>query len=297
MVLAADGEKQSMILRAEGQAEAMKRVADAEKYKTEVVYQAIHNGNPTKDLIAIKYLETLQKMSEGPATKILLPLEISGLAGAVTAAAELMKDTTTDATKTRTQGPASPLGGSTSTFRSATPAAATAISSPSPAKKTAWIAMSTISVSEIPLYASPDVLSTVFFGGGTPSILEEKHLEKIFDAIHHHLRLDRDAEITLEANPESITLEKVNAWKSVGINRISLGLQAFDDALLKKMDRLHNVRQFLDAYQTVRYAGFDNVSVDLIYGFAEQTLDDWQNTVRKTVELKPEHLLPLCAEN
>jgi len=91
VILAADGEKQSAILRAEGQAEAMKRVADAQKYQTEIVYQAIHNGNPTKDLIAIKYLETLQKMSEGPATKILLPLEISGLAGAVTAAAELMK--------------------------------------------------------------------------------------------------------------------------------------------------------------------------------------------------------------
>jgi regulator of protease activity HflC (stomatin/prohibitin superfamily) len=99
VVLAADGEKQSMILRAEGQAEAMKRVADAEKYKTEVVYQAIHNGNPTKDLIAIKYLETLQRMSEGPATKILLPLEISGLAGAVTAAAELMKSPANDGKK------------------------------------------------------------------------------------------------------------------------------------------------------------------------------------------------------
>jgi regulator of protease activity HflC (stomatin/prohibitin superfamily) len=96
VVLAADGEKQSTILRAEGQAEAMKRVADAEKYKVEVVYQAIHNGNPTKDLIAIKYLQALEKMSEGPATKILLPLEISGLAGAVTAAAELMKSPAND---------------------------------------------------------------------------------------------------------------------------------------------------------------------------------------------------------
>jgi regulator of protease activity HflC (stomatin/prohibitin superfamily) len=92
VVLEADGQKQSQILRAEGQAEAMKRVADAQKYQTEVVYQAIHNGNPTKDLIAIKYLETLEKMSEGPATKILLPLEIAGLAGAVSAAAELLKD-------------------------------------------------------------------------------------------------------------------------------------------------------------------------------------------------------------
>jgi len=94
VVLEADGQKQSQILRAEGQAEAMKRVADAQKYQTEVVYQAIHNGNPTKDLIAIKYLETLEKMSEGPATKILLPLETAGLAGAVTAAVELMRDST-----------------------------------------------------------------------------------------------------------------------------------------------------------------------------------------------------------
>lgn len=99
VVLEADGEKQSMILRAEGQAEAMRRVADAEKYKTEVVYQAIHNGKPTSDLIAIKYLETLQKMSEGPATKILLPLETAGLAGAVTAAVELMKDSKSEAKK------------------------------------------------------------------------------------------------------------------------------------------------------------------------------------------------------
>ncbi len=99
VVLAADGEKQSMILRADGQAEAIKRVADAHKYETEVVYQAIHTGNPTKDLIAIKYLETLQKMSEGPATKILIPLETAGLAGAVASAVELMSDSKNDSKK------------------------------------------------------------------------------------------------------------------------------------------------------------------------------------------------------
>lgn len=96
VILAADGEKQSVILRADGQAEAIKRVADAHKYETEVVYQAIHNGNPTKDLIAIKYLETLEKMAQGEATKILLPLETAGLAGAVTAAVEVMRDKNAD---------------------------------------------------------------------------------------------------------------------------------------------------------------------------------------------------------
>jgi regulator of protease activity HflC (stomatin/prohibitin superfamily) len=92
VVLEAEGQKQSAILRAEGQAEATKRIAEAEKFKTEMVYQAIHNGNPTPDLIAIKYLETLEKMADGSATKILLPLELAGVAGAVASAAELFKD-------------------------------------------------------------------------------------------------------------------------------------------------------------------------------------------------------------
>ena len=91
VILAADGEKQSAILRAEGQAEAMKRVADAQKYQTEVVYEAIHTGNPTKDLIAVKYLETLEKIANGQATKIILPVELSGMAGAVGAITELVK--------------------------------------------------------------------------------------------------------------------------------------------------------------------------------------------------------------
>jgi len=99
VVLAAEGQKQSAILYAEGQAEAMKRVADAEKYKTEVVYQAIHNGKPTNDLIAIKYLETLEKVADGQATKIFLPMEMTGMAGAVGVMAELVKADKSDTKK------------------------------------------------------------------------------------------------------------------------------------------------------------------------------------------------------
>lgn len=91
VVLAAEGQKQSAILFAEGQAEAMKRVADAEKYKTEVVYQAIHAGNPTNDLIAIKYLETLEKVADGKATKIFMPMELSGMASAMGVMADMVK--------------------------------------------------------------------------------------------------------------------------------------------------------------------------------------------------------------
>jgi regulator of protease activity HflC (stomatin/prohibitin superfamily) len=99
VVLGAEAQKQSAILHAEGEAEAMKRVADAEKYKTEVVYQAIHNGKPTNDLIAIKYLEALAKVADGQATKILLPVEMTGMAGSIGAMAELVKGDKLDAKK------------------------------------------------------------------------------------------------------------------------------------------------------------------------------------------------------
>jgi len=133
-------------------------------------------------------------------------------------------------------------------------------------------------------------ISTIFFGGGTPSVLEPRHLSQIFAAIRSHFKLKPNAEITLEANPESITPGKAKSWKDSGINRLSIGLQAYDDALLKSMGRLHNVQQFEAAYRVVRAAGFDNVSFDLIYGFPEQTLESWQNTVRSAAALAPEHL-------
>jgi oxygen-independent coproporphyrinogen-3 oxidase len=138
--------------------------------------------------------------------------------------------------------------------------------------------------------ALPALISTVFFGGGTPSVLEPRHLRRIFDSIHSHFSLASDAEVSLEANPESITLEKARAWKDVGINRLSIGLQVFDNALLKKIDRLHTVEEFKTAYQAVRQAAFDNVSIDLIYGFEGQTLESWQETLKSTIALNPEHL-------
>jgi len=142
---------------------------------------------------------------------------------------------------------------------------------------------------EIRLYPRQNV-STVFFGGGTPSLLEPRHVSQILDAVRSQFDLSLDAEITLEANPESVTPDKAVGWHEAGVNRMSLGLQAFDDRLLKKMDRLHNVRQFLDAYRAARDAGFDNISVDLIYGLAEQSLDDWEKTLQSTIRLQPDHL-------
>lgn len=142
---------------------------------------------------------------------------------------------------------------------------------------------------EIPLYPSTP-LQTIFFGGGTPSLLEPHHAQQILTAVQKHFTLSDHAEVTLEANPESITLDKAKGWKTFGINRLSLGLQVMDDTLLKTIDRLHTVEDFLAAYRNVREAGFDNVSVDLIYGLPSQSLVTWQETVKKTVALQPDHL-------
>jgi len=133
-------------------------------------------------------------------------------------------------------------------------------------------------------------VETIFFGGGTPSVLEIHQIEKILKAAHDNFEIDPAAEITLEANPESISPDKAAGWLGAGINRISIGLQAFDDVLLKSMGRLHTVEQFEAAYAAVRVAGFKNVSFDLIYGFPGQDLDSWQSTVRSAAALGPDHL-------
>ncbi len=131
---------------------------------------------------------------------------------------------------------------------------------------------------------------TIFFGGGTPSVLEPEHIQTILSTVRERFEVSPEPEITLEANPESVSAEKAAGWKRAGVNRLSLGLQAFDDTLLKAMGRLHTIDGFLKAYDFLRQAGFQNVSFDLIYGFPDQSLDSWQNTVDSALRLKPEHL-------
>jgi oxygen-independent coproporphyrinogen-3 oxidase len=133
-------------------------------------------------------------------------------------------------------------------------------------------------------------LGTVFFGGGTPSALDVGHFQTIFNAIRQYATLQPDIEITVEANPESITPEKLAGWRDLGINRLSLGLQVYDDDLLKAMGRLHTVAQFETAYGAARRAGFANINIDLIYGFPGQDLAGWNRTLEQTAALNPEHL-------
>lgn len=131
---------------------------------------------------------------------------------------------------------------------------------------------------------------TVFIGGGTPSILSPEQIRMIFSALRDNFRIDPEAEITLEANPGTVTEEKVLTWKEAGVNRISIGLQSVKDEELRILGRVHDYQQFLDTWKLIRQAGMKNVNIDLISAIPGQTLESWRQTLRKTAELEPEHL-------
>ncbi len=146
---------------------------------------------------------------------------------------------------------------------------------------------------EIDLYASSfsnTALTSIFLGGGTPSLLDPDHIDRLFQSLQKSFEWKPDIEVTLEANPESVTEDRVRSWLSAGINRISMGLQVYDDETLKKIDRIHTVQRFEEAYALLRTNGFKNINMDLIYGLPSQTLQTWQTTVTKTLSLNPEHL-------
>lgn len=131
---------------------------------------------------------------------------------------------------------------------------------------------------------------TVFIGGGTPSILSPAQIQAVFSAIRETFRMDPEAEITIEANPGTVTEEKLLAWKGAGVNRLSIGLQSVRDEELRMLGRIHDHRQFLDTWKLVRQAGMENVNIDLISAIPGQTPESWRETLRKTAELAPEHL-------
>lgn len=131
---------------------------------------------------------------------------------------------------------------------------------------------------------------TVFIGGGTPSILSPAQIQAVFSAMRETFRVDPEAEITMEANPGTVTEGKLLAWKGAGVNRLSIGLQSVRDEELRMLGRIHDHRQFLDTWKMVRQAGMENVNIDLISAIPGQTPESWRETLRKTAELAPEHL-------
>lgn len=133
-------------------------------------------------------------------------------------------------------------------------------------------------------------VDTVYFGGGTPSFFGAGGLAKIFAEIDRRFDVSRDAEVSLEANPDSVTLPMLTRLRRAGFNRISIGVQSDDDEMLKKLGRPHTYEQARQAVQRAREVGFANVSVDLMYGLPNQTLTGWKETVENVLTLKPDHL-------
>ena len=130
---------------------------------------------------------------------------------------------------------------------------------------------------------------TIFFGGGTPSLLSPTQFEKILSALRDNFSLD-DPETTLEANPGTVSFEYLRDLRSLGVNRISFGVQSAHPDELRMLERAHDFFDVIEAVTWARRAGFDNLSLDLIYGLPEQPLDRWQATVKRAVDLSPEHL-------
>lgn len=133
-------------------------------------------------------------------------------------------------------------------------------------------------------------VSTVFVGGGTPSILTGEQMERIFDAISKVFWLEKRPEITLEMNPGTVTVEKLKAYKRAGVNRLSMGLQSVKNENLKMLGRVHTYEEFLHSYELARQEKFDNISIDLISSLPGQTLESWEEELRQAIDLNPEHV-------
>lgn len=133
-------------------------------------------------------------------------------------------------------------------------------------------------------------VTSIFLGGGTPSILSADLMRDLFEALYQCFDIAVDAEISIEANPGTLTMEKLFMYHTCGINRISIGLQSADDEELKVLGRIHCYDDFLKSFQRARQAGFTNINVDLMSALPGQTVQSWKNTLRKVMMLKPEHI-------
>ena len=138
------------------------------------------------------------------------------------------------------------------------------------------------------------VPSSIYFGGGTPTALNIAQLELLLRGFHETLDLSQRVEWTIEANPGSVSARKAALLKKFGVNRISLGVQSWDEELLKLLGREHNAEQAEESFRILRDAGFENINVDLMFGLPGQTDDQWRATLEKTIALQPEHISTYC---
>ena len=133
-------------------------------------------------------------------------------------------------------------------------------------------------------------ISTVFIGGGTPSAVQSENIIRIMEALRRRFVFSDNAEITMEANPGTLTSEKLKDYREAGINRLSIGLQSADDEELRALGRIHTYQEFLESYHLARAAGFDNINIDLMSAIPGQTRKSWNRNLKTVVDLKPEHI-------
>ena len=141
---------------------------------------------------------------------------------------------------------------------------------------------------------SGKIINTIYFGGGTPSILDVDCIGEIINEIHKHYKVNPDAEITLEANPENINREYLLALKRIGVNRLSIGIQSFDDEILKFLKRRHSASNAIECVKTAAEYGFNNISIDLIYGISGLSNEKWCNELDTAFSLPITHLSCYC---
>ena len=139
-------------------------------------------------------------------------------------------------------------------------------------------------------YLLNEDVETIYFGGGTPSLIETSFINRLMRVIRKEYNVSTDAEVTVEANPDDLTIEKCEQLYSAGVNRLSIGIQSFSDADLKFMNRAHNSKQALTSVKNARLAGFKNISIDLIYGIKQSEPGQWENNLNMALNLGVEHL-------
>jgi len=133
-------------------------------------------------------------------------------------------------------------------------------------------------------------IESIYFGGGTPSLVDPENLAKILASIKENFQVNDKTEITIETNPDSLSKEKLKSYLKMGINRLSIGVQAWQNDLLKLIGRTYKIKVLLQAYKWAREAGFQNINLDLIFALPTQTIEQWQETLGQVINLKPEHI-------
>jgi oxygen-independent coproporphyrinogen-3 oxidase len=139
-------------------------------------------------------------------------------------------------------------------------------------------------------YLNGEMVETIYFGGGTPSLLPVSSIQKIMETVYRHFSITSDPEITLETNPDDMQANRLKAWKDAGINRLSIGVQSFFTEDLVWMNRAHDSEQAISAVQEAKSAGFDNFSLDLIYGSPGLSDEKWERNLKTAISLEPTHL-------